>query len=158
MYTPTDLATLLKTDVATINRMKVERLMPRPAIENGYVTRWDVRSINHWIGYHSLTQPVFQGQTVLEDSQQIIEPCPGNRIRFSDFYERYLKLVTLANREPMTNKFVIGALREQYPVGLGPGKVNYIGNVRFRGDEYAGTSTPFILSKGRLKRENHSSQ
>lgn len=160
MYTPKDLADLLKTDTDTIEAMNRERLLPRPAVENGYITRWDVRSINRWIGYHNLDTPVSEGQSVLDDATQLLEPCDGHLVKVADFYDRYSKLACLNNQQTHSIKFVIGALRQSYLVGHGPGKCNYIANVRWCKPLEAGCgeykpqpSIPFVLSEsGRLVR------
>lgn len=83
--------------------------------------------------------------------------CDGNLVKFSDFYEGYLKHCTLNNLNPETNKTLLQLMRnrsDKYVVGIGPGKSNYIANVRLREDITAVASMSYILNEksGRLQK------
>lgn len=81
--------------------------------------------------------------------------CDGNLLKFTDFYEAYLKFCTLNNKQPESNKALLQLMRnrsDKYIIGYGPGKSNYIANFKLRTDETAQPGVPYILNEknGRL--------
>lgn len=82
-------------------------------------------------------------------------PCGGNLLKFTDFYEAYLKFCTLNNKQPESLKALLQLMRnrsDKYAIGYGPNKCNYIANFRMRTDYKATASVAYILNEknGRL--------
>lgn len=83
-------------------------------------------------------------------------PCDGHLVKFTEFYEAYLKFCTLNNLTPESNKILLQLLRsrdDKYQIGLGPGNSNYIANFKLP-DQEAIPSARYALNKknGRLNK------
>lgn len=83
-----------------------------------------------------------------------LHTCQGGLVKFSDFYEAYLKYCTLNNMLPEKNKSLLQLLRnrsDKYVIGIGKGKQNFIANVSMDPSELAGDA-PYQLNEknGRL--------
>lgn len=81
--------------------------------------------------------------------------CPGNLIKMADFYKEYVKHCQLRNLVPEKPKTFLQLLRnrgDKFVIGVGPGKQNYLANVRLIDDDKAKASTMFELNEdtGRL--------
>lgn len=87
-------------------------------------------------------------------SEELVK-CDGNLIKFTDFYEAYLKYSTLNNKQPEPLKALLQLMRnrsDKYAIGYGPNKCNYIANFKMRTDDKAQPSVPYMLNEktGRL--------
>jgi hypothetical protein len=85
-------------------------------------------------------------------AEEILIPCDGERVKFTDFYAKYQQHCTLSNIPHEKSKSLLQLLRnrgDKYVVGIGKGKQAYIANVTL--DKNATPSVALkINDKGRL--------
>lgn len=72
----------------------------------------------------------------------------GAKIRMEDFYRQFMESMSEAEQKAWSKRSVKKKLSDFFPVGRGPGNVDYIGNITFNPD--VDESEPFRVVKNRL--------
>ena len=82
----------------------------------------------------------------------VLFSCPGQMVKFSEFYVAYVEHCTIKNLDPLKSKSLLQMVRNRsnkYTIGRGRNNQNYIGNMTMSKDLAPGV--PYVLGKnGRL--------
>ena len=86
--------------------------------------------------------------------QFIAEEChkvPGEKVLFSDFYQKFYDWLSLEDRFTWTKQKVSRALPADIPCGAGAANKRYIGNISFTAPTEPSNNPPLVAVNGHLK-------